>query len=57
MKKAKSLSQFVCQNCGNNSTRWLGKCPECGSWNSYVEEKVERQKKTAKRADVSKPVA
>lgn len=57
MKKTKSLSQFVCQNCGNRSPRWLGKCPECGSWNSYVEEKIERSKKTVKRANVSEPVA
>jgi DNA repair protein RadA/Sms len=57
MKKAKNLSQFICQNCGNQSPRWLGKCPECGSWNSYVEEKIERTRKTVKRGDVSEPVA
>lgn len=44
MKKSKSQIQFVCQSCGNSSPRWLGKCPACGEWNSYVEEKVERQK-------------
>jgi len=31
---------FVCQNCGYRSLRWLGKCPECEEWNSFVEEKV-----------------
>jgi DNA repair protein RadA/Sms len=31
---------FVCQNCGNQSRKWLGKCPECGEWNSLVEERA-----------------
>ncbi len=35
---AKSRSQFVCQVCGNVSAKWLGKCPSCGAWASYVEE-------------------
>ncbi len=35
-KKAKTT--FVCQNCGAQRPRWEGKCPECGSWNSFVEE-------------------
>jgi len=30
---------FVCQSCGNQSPKWLGRCPECGSWNSLVEER------------------
>lgn len=30
-------SKFVCQQCGYESTGWLGKCPNCGSWNSLVE--------------------
>jgi DNA repair protein RadA/Sms len=30
---------YVCQNCGNQSRKWLGKCPDCGEWNSFVEEK------------------
>lgn len=29
---------FVCQHCGFKTGKWLGKCPECGSWNSLVEE-------------------
>lgn len=35
---AKTKSTFVCQNCGNNSAKWLGKCPQCGEWNTFVEE-------------------
>lgn len=37
---AKSKSVFFCQNCGNEATKWLGKCPACGEWNTYVEEVV-----------------
>src|SRR5919197_5725853 len=28
---------FVCQECGSESPKWLGRCPECGAWNSFVE--------------------
>ncbi len=35
---AKSKTAYVCSNCGNDSPKWLGKCPVCGEWNSYVEE-------------------
>jgi DNA repair protein RadA/Sms len=44
MKKAAN-SIFVCQNCGYESRKWLGKCPECGEWNSLVEERVVTAKK------------
>ena len=30
---------FECQNCGHSSIKWLGKCPDCGGWNSFAEEK------------------
>jgi DNA repair protein RadA/Sms len=33
-------SVYVCQNCGNNSAQWLGRCPACGNWNTFVEEKA-----------------
>lgn len=35
---AKTKYHFVCQSCGYNSAKWLGKCPECGAWDSMVEE-------------------
>ncbi|MEP7234804.1 MAG: ATPase domain-containing protein, partial [Ignavibacteriota bacterium] len=35
---SKSKVQFVCSNCGYISPRWIGKCSECNSWNSFVEE-------------------
>src|SRR5215467_13972368 len=37
----KSETLFVCQKCGHKAGKWLGKCPECGAWNSFVEEKTQ----------------
>ncbi len=37
---AKTKTQFFCQNCGTSSPKWIGKCPSCGEWNTYVEEIV-----------------
>src|SRR5262245_28304571 len=36
-KGAKTV--YVCQNCGSQQPRWLGKCPDCNEWNSFAEEK------------------
>ena len=38
---------FECEHCGYKSRKWLGKCPDCGSWNSFVE--VKEEKKTGKQ--------
>ena len=35
---AKQRTLFVCQNCGGQSPKWLGKCPDCGEWNTFAEE-------------------
>jgi len=35
---AKTKSHFTCQSCGLKSLKWLGRCPDCGEWNSLVEE-------------------
>jgi len=40
MKAAVLKTIFSCQECGNQSGKWLGRCPECGNWNSYVEEQA-----------------
>ncbi len=39
MAKAKK-SVYFCQNCGHEETKWLGQCPACKEWNTFVEEKV-----------------
>ena len=36
--KAKQKTVYACQNCGYQSPKWLGKCPDCSSWSSFVEE-------------------
>jgi DNA repair protein RadA/Sms len=41
-------SKYICQQCGYESTGWLGKCPECGSWNSLVETIISTQVKSEK---------
>lgn len=35
---AKKTSVFICQNCSYQTAKWMGKCSECGSWNSFTEE-------------------
>src|SRR5262245_32308545 len=37
---AKSSTRFVCSSCGFESGKWYGKCPECGTWNSFEEVSV-----------------
>ncbi len=39
---AKSKTVFYCQNCGTQSSTWLGKCPSCSQWNTFVEEIIQR---------------
>ena len=41
MKSKKVKTVFVCQSCGYESPKWLGKCPGCSKWNTFVEEKQE----------------
>lgn len=40
MAKAKSTTVFFCQNCGHESAKWMGQCPGCRQWNTFVEESV-----------------
>ena len=40
MPKTKTI--WVCQNCGVESSKWIGRCPSCGEWNTYVEEIVRK---------------
>ena len=62
MAKAKSV--YYCQNCGNQSPKWIGKCPVCGEWNTYVEEVVDKTEEklkekrgyTIKRNEEARPV-
>lgn len=52
----KKTSLFECQHCGEQSTKWLGKCPNCGSWDSFIELNQDQQevlKKTSKVVNTS----
>jgi len=40
---AKTKTLFFCQSCGYESAKWLGKCPSCNSWNTFVEEVVQKE--------------
>src|SRR5947208_368792 len=61
---AKSKSVFFCQSCGNQSPKWVGKCPVCGEWNTYAEEVVNKDEEklkekkgyAVKRNEEAKPV-
>lgn len=44
---SKSRIKYICSNCGYESLRWLGKCPECENWNSFTEEIIETSKRKA----------
>jgi len=46
---AKARSVFVCQNCGAQQTRWLGRCPDCQEWNTLVEERAALEPRPAGR--------
>jgi DNA repair protein RadA/Sms len=50
---AKTRTTFFCQNCGAQSSKWIGKCPSCGEWNTYVEEVVQREEKLSKWQSMS----
>lgn len=39
---AKARTTYFCQNCGFESAKWLGKCPSCSQWNTFIEEVVEK---------------
>ena len=46
---AKIKTKFVCNECGSESPKWMGKCPECGQWNTLVEEVEQKEVQTQKR--------
>ncbi len=37
-------TQYVCSNCGHQAPKWLGRCPDCGEWSTFVEEVREEKK-------------
>lgn len=55
--KSKARRVFQCQSCGYTSPKWLGKCPDCGEWNSFIEEIVESESLKRRFSEVSKPIS
>jgi DNA repair protein RadA/Sms len=58
MKPHKTKTVYVCQSCGSQSPRWMGKCPDCGAWNTMVEERMEKAKDigSSKRGHGAEPL-
>ena len=57
MAKKKTETKWFCNNCGHESPKWEGRCPSCGEWNSFVEERVTKSSKSSgkPRTSISKP--
>lgn len=53
MSKTKTI--FYCQNCGAQSPRWIGHCPSCNEWNTYIEEVVQKESKSGFARSFSTP--
>lgn len=43
LKMAKLKKTFFCRNCGHEATKWVGKCPACGEWDTFIEEVVQKE--------------
>lgn len=50
---AKTKIQFECSNCGHVSPKWMGSCPSCSEWNTFVEKAASSKKETAHKAKVA----
>ncbi len=61
MAKAKEKTVWFCSSCGAQASKWEGRCPSCGEWNTMVEERVvqkpQRSASPVARAGTSKPIA
>jgi DNA repair protein RadA/Sms len=51
---AKVKSSHFCQSCGFQSPKWLGRCPSCGEWNTFVEELIEKEEKGSWKSSSTK---
>lgn len=53
----KNKTVFKCSNCGYESSKWVGRCPECDSWNTFEEREIQNQKNTRSASSrVTKPI-
>lgn len=51
---AKNKTVFVCNECGYESAKWLGKCPACNSWNTFFEQKIVESKNSSLKSGIEK---
>ena len=54
---AKDKVMYVCDNCGQESAKWLGKCPSCGQWNTFKEFRVAPKPSVSARQGGSLPAS
>ncbi len=54
---SRASSRYVCQVCGHESPKWLGRCPNCGEWNSLVEEAPVAARSSGRPAQTAEPVS
>jgi DNA repair protein RadA/Sms len=52
---AKTKTSFFCQNCGSQSAKWIGKCPACDEWNTYVEEVIQKEETRKGKPQAQEP--
>jgi DNA repair protein RadA/Sms len=52
---AKTKTVYVCRNCGADSAKWIGHCPSCGEWNTYIEEQIVKSKSVS--SIITKPTS
>src|SRR3569833_2365444 len=48
---SKIKTAYFCQSCGYESAKWLGKCPSCNQWNTFVEELIQKETKKSSAND------
>ena len=53
----KIKTNFVCQECGYSTQKWMGKCPECGNWNTFIEETIAPVKSEPLFSTAASPVS
>ena len=51
MAKKKDKTIFRCKTCGTQTPKWMGQCPDCGDWDSLIEETLEREIKPVLKKD------
>lgn len=53
---AKTQTHYLCQSCGYQTPRWMGRCPDCGQWGSLLEERVTGEQRAIARSGSSMPL-